>query len=375
MNGTQESQATGNLSVKQTIMNLLRRPLKLKQIKIDAVSLFCRQLATLVDAGIPLLKCLKILHQRTSHPQLQQTIQQVLQDVEQGASFSAAIEKFPAVFSPFFVNMIKVAEKGGSLDKSLKVVADVLEKDELTKMKVREALIYPMVTLLVGLLVVGLMIIVVVPMFTSFYTQANFDLPLPTKILLIIGDPKLLWVWLLLIGILGVFAGMYWKSHGTREFYDRNKLKLPIFGALFMKLYVARFCQNLGTLIQGGVPLLQSLDVVKETSENIVIIEAVEKTIQHVERGGRLEQPLREADIFPDVVVDMIAIGEEAGKLEVMLFKVAELYDGEITRAINMLTSSLQPILMVVLGLLTAFVAVSLFWPYFRLMSFFGAQF
>ncbi len=352
-----------------------RSSIKMKMIGVDAITLFCRQLSTLVDVGIPLLKCLQILYQRTAHPKLQSIIQRISQDIEQGAAFSTALEKFPKVFSPFFINMTRVAEKGGSLDESLKIVAEALEKEDLMKQKVRDALLYPMITLAVGVFVVLLLILVIVPMFGSLYAQQSFALPWPTKILLTIGDPRLIWVWILLIGGAAAFIIVYGKTHGDKAFFDRNKLKLPIFGPLFMKLYVTRFSRNFGTLLRGGVPMLQALDVVKETSENVVLTEAIDTMIQHVERGGRLEQPLREADIFPDVVVDMIAIGEEAGKLDLMLFKIADLYDGEIDRSINTLASSLQPILIVVLGLLTAFVAAAMFWPYFKMADFLGSTF
>ncbi len=349
--------------------------IKMKMIGVDAVTLFCRQLSTLVDVGIPLLKCLQILYQRTAHPKLQSIIHRISQDIEQGSAFSTALEKFPKVFSSFFINMTKVAEKGGALDDSLKIVADALEKEDVMKQKVRDALFYPLITLSVGVFVVVLLIAVIVPMFSSLYAQQNFELPWPTKLLMIIGDPRLIWVWILLIGGGIVFVLMYGKSHGSKAFYDRNKLKVPIVGPLFMKLYVARFSRNFGTLLRGGVPMLQALDVMKETSENTVLTEGIDGVVQHVERGGRLEQPLREADIFPDVVVDMIAIGEEAGKLDLMLFKVADLYDGEIDRSISTLASSLQPVMIVILGLLTAFVSAAMFWPYFRMADFLGKSF
>ncbi len=349
-----------------------RMSFKLKSIGVDAVALFCRQLSTLVDVGIPLLKCLQILQQRTNHPRLQAIIQDLSQYIEQGLSFSASLEKFPNVFSPFFINMTKIAEKGGSLDDSLKTVADAMEKEELMRQKVRDASFYPMITLGIGLFVVGILIAVVIPMFSNLYANQGIELPWPTKFLMTIGNPQLIWMWLLLIGGVVLFLFAYAKSHGGDLFLDRYKLKIPVFGPLFTKMYVARFSRNFGTLIRGGVPMLQALDVVKDTSDNIVLKDAVDNAIHHVERGGRLEQPLREADIFPDVVVDMIAIGEEAGKLDLMLFKIADLYDGEIERAINTMASSLQPILIVVLGLLTAFVAAAMFWPYFNMVDLLG---
>ncbi len=348
--------------------------LKLRAIGVNAVTIFCRQLSTLVDVGIPLLKCLQILHQRTSHEKLQAVILQLSQDIEQGRSFSTALEKFPSIFSPFFINMTKVAEKGGALDESLKIVADVMEKEELIRQKVRDALYYPMITLGVGVFVVMLLIAVIVPMFGDLYAQQNIDLPWPTQLLLAVGDPRMFWMWLLLIGGSVLFFFSYAHSKGNEVFFDRNKLKIPILGPLFTKLYVSRFSRNFGTLLRGGVPMLQALDVVKDTSENVVVREAVDRIIHHVERGGRIEQPLREAEVFPDVVVDMLAIGEEAGKLDLMLFKVAELYDEEIDRNINALASSLQPILIVILGFLTAFVAAAMFWPYFRMAEFLGSN-
>jgi type IV pilus assembly protein PilC len=326
-------------------------------------------LSTLVDVGIPLLKCLQILHQRTSHPKLQAIIQKLSEDIEQGTAFSAALEKFPNIFSPFFVNMTKVAEKGGSLDEALKEVADVLEKEETMKQKVKEALMYPLITLLVGVIVVVILVVGIIPMFENLYARGDISLPLVTKILIALGRPATLAVILLLLIGVGAFMYVYGQSHDSKAFYDRTKLKLPIFGQFFIKVSVARFARSFGTLIRGGVPMLQALDVVKETSENTVIAEAVGKTIQHVEGGGRLEQPLREADVFPDVVVDMVATGEEAGKLDLMLFKVAELYDGEVDRGITTMATSLQPILIVILGILTAFVAAAMFLPYFKMAS------
>ncbi len=376
MNGENETKETDDLTETTEEHPESKTVIKLKTIGVGAVTLFCRQLSTLVDVGIPLLKCLQVLYQRTSHSKLQSIIHQISQEIEAGSAFSAALEKFPKVFSAFFINMTKVAEKGGALDESLRIVADVLEKEDLMKQKVREALFYPIITLLVGLFVVGVLIFAVVPMFSDLYGgQESIDLPWPTEVLLVLGNPISVVVWVVLLVAIIVFIFWYGKSHGGRTFYDRNKLKLPIFGTLFRKLYVARFARNFGTLIRGGVPMLQALDVVKETSENIVVVEALDTVIQHVEHGGRLEQPLREADVFPDVVVDMVAIGEEAGKLDLMLFKIAELYEGEIDRSINTLASSLQPILIVVLGFLTAFVAAAMFWPYFRIAEFLGTGF
>lgn len=354
-----------------------RRGIKLKKIGVDAVTFFCRQLSTLVDVGIPLLKCLQILHQRTSNRMLRDIIQQLSQDIEQGTSFSEALEKFPKVFNPFFINMAKVAEKGGSLDEALRVVADVLEREDELRKEKNNALYYPAVTLVVGLVVIVVLIVGIIPIFAetfrdyseTFADQPGLQLPLPTKILMWFGSAPGI-VTLLLVFLLIVFFVIYGKKFIGKTFYDRAILRIPKIGTLFMNIYVTRFARNFGTLIQGGVPMLQALDVVKQTSENIIVAEAVDRVIQHVERGGRLEQPLREADVFPEVVVDMIATGEEAGKLDLMLSKIAELYDGEVARAVSTLPTLIQPVLIFILGFMTAFIALAMFWPYFRLASF-----
>lgn len=365
---TEEATETPDESVGEA-EHLIGGSIRMKAIGLNAVTLFCRQLATLVDVGIPLLKCLQILQQRTSNPRLQAIIQKLSQDIESGTAFSDALEKFPNVFSSFFVNMTKVAEKGGSLDEALKEVADVLEKEETMKQKVKEALTYPLITLLVGAVVIIILVVGIIPMFADLYARSEVALPLVTRILIAVGRPSTLAVILLLLVGVGAFLYVYGQSPDSKAFYDRTKLNVPIFGEFFMKLQVARFARSFGTLIRGGVPMLQALDVVKETSENSVIAEAVGKTIQHVEGGGRLEQPLRETDVLPDVVVDMIATGEEAGKLDLMLFKIAELYDGEVDRSINSMAASLQPILIVILGVLTAFVAAAMFLPYFQMAN------
>jgi type IV pilus assembly protein PilC len=350
-----------------------KRQIKLKAIGVGAVTFFCRQLSTLVDVGIPLLKCLQILHQRTTNQKLQKVIKHLSGDIEKGTAFSGALEKFPKVFNPFFVNMTKVAEKGGSLDEALKVVADVLEEEELMKQKVKSSLYYPLTTLLVGIVVVLVLVFTIIPWFRRMYGEHNIELPTITKTVLAITNPITLLLIVAAVIALIAFFMWYGKSSGSKVFYDRVKLKIPFFGQrLFMKMHVARFARNFGTLIRGGVPMLQALDVVKETSENTVIAEAVAQTIKHVESGGRLEQPLREADVFPDVVVDMIAIGEEAGKLDLMLFKIAELYDEEVERAINTLPSLIQPILIVILGIVTGVIAAAMFLPYFELVNFSG---
>jgi type IV pilus assembly protein PilC len=345
-----------------------------EKVSVKSVATFSRQLSTLVDVGIPLLKSLKLLEPRTSDPVLQRVINQVAQDIEIGNSFSEALAKHPAVFSKFFVNMIKVAEKGGSLERSLKIIADAIEKEDNIKRKIKNALRYPVITLIAAFLVVLVLFAGVIPVFRDLFQTQGMELPLPTRIL--IGASNLIvgywWLWLGLIVVLIIFHLFYRRTLSGRRFYDRLKMNLPIFGPLYRKMLVARFVQTFGTLIRGGVPLVQALQVVKDTSENLLVVEAIEKVSEHVEMGGRLEESLRKTQIFPDLVVDMIATGEEAGKLETMLFKVSDLYDAEIDSAINTLSSTIEPVLILIMGLLTAIVALAMFAPYFKLVQTLG---
>jgi type IV pilus assembly protein PilC len=345
-----------------------------EKVSVKSVATFSRQLSTLVDVGIPLLKSLKLLEPRTSDPVLQRVINQVAQDIEIGNSFSEALAKHPRVFSKLFINMIKVAEKGGSLERSLKIIADAIEKEDNIKRRIKNALRYPVITLIAAFLVVLVLFAGVIPVFRDLFQAQGMELPLPTRIL--IGVSNLIvgywWLWLGLIVVLVIFHLLYRRTLSGRRFYDRLKMNLPIFGPLYRKMLVARFVQTFGTLIRGGVPLVQALQVVKDTSENLVVAGAIEKVSEHVETGGRLEEPLRKTRVFPDLMVDMIATGEEAGKLETMLFKVSDLYDADIESTINTLSSTIEPVLIVMMGILTAIVALAMFAPYFKLVQTLG---
>lgn len=342
----------------------------MEKVDVKSVATFSRQLSTLIDVGIPLLKSLKLLEPRTSNPALQSIINQVAQDIEVGNSFSEALAKHPKVFSKLFINMIKVAEKGGSLERSLKIVADAIEKEENIRRKITSALRYPIIILIAAVLVVIVLFLGVMPIFRDLFQSQNIPLPLPTRFLLGVSSYLLPGI-ILIIGI-GIALYFYNRTPKGRIFFDRLKMKLPIFGPLYTKMLVARFVQTFGTLIRGGVPLVQALQVVKETSENVIVAEAIEKVSEHVEMGGRMEEPLRNAKVFPDLVVDMISTGEEAGKLETMLFKVSELYDAEVDNTINALAATIEPILIVAMGLLTAIVALAMFSPYFAFVKTLG---
>jgi len=343
----------------------------LARINKRQIMTFCRQLSVLIDVGMPLLEALRTLEQRTSDSRLRRVVQDLSDNVEQGEAFSLSLSKFPKIFSSFFINMIIVAERGGSLDKSLRMLANHLEKEDLIRAKVRRALIYPSMTIAVGLVVVMLVLSIVLPSFATLYQGENVKLPFPTRVLMGSGwFLKEFW-WPLAVVIALIVLGLkyYSKTVGGNLVLDRLKLKLPLFGELFTKIHVAQFCQTLGSLLQGGVPILRSLGIVRETTGNQVIARTMRETSQVVEMGGKIIEPLERAGVFPGLALDLIAVGEEAGQLDAMLLKIADTYQEEVDRTIDNFSSFIEPLLLLVVGLFAALIAYAVFLPYFSLVD------
>ncbi|MBI4640981.1 MAG: type II secretion system F family protein [Candidatus Tectomicrobia bacterium] len=332
---------------------------------------FCRQISVLIDVGMPLLEALRTLENRTSDSRLRRVIEELGDSVEQGESFSSSLSKFPRLFSSFFVNMVIVAERGGSLDKSLRMLANHLEKEDLIRAKVRRALIYPAMTIAVGLVVVMLVLSIVIPSFATLYQGENVKLPLPTRILIGAGwFFKTFWFPLLLVIALIVLGFRYYsRTTGGQMILDRLKLRLPLFGDLLTKIHVGQFCQTLGSLLQGGVPILRSLGIVRETIGNQVIAQTMRETSQVVEMGGKIIEPLERAGVFPWLALDLIAVGEEAGQLDAMLLKIADTYQEEVDRTVDNFSSFIEPLLLLVVGLFAALIAYAVFLPYFSLVD------
>jgi type IV pilus assembly protein PilC len=336
------------------------------------VVILTRQLATMIDAGLPLVQCLDILGSQTENKALATVIGQVRTDVESGATFADALKKHPKVFDNLYVNMVAAGEAGGILDTILQRLATYMEKFAKIKKQIKSAMIYPSVILFVAVAVVSLLLIVVVPMLGAMFKEAGQALPLPTRIVLTISDFLKGWGGLItLIIIVGSIVGIkqFRKTEKGLRMTDAIALKLPVAGSLIQRVSVAKFTRTLGTLMTSGVPILEGLLIVSRTAGNKVVEEAIVTTRQSVSEGKTLAEPLGRSQVFPAMVVQMIAVGEATGALDNMLNKIADFYDDEVDSAVAALTSLLEPMLMIFLGITVGFVIVAMYMPIFQMGS------
>ncbi len=336
------------------------------------VVILTRQLATMIDAGLPLVQCLDILGSQTENKALASVVGQVRTDVESGATFADALKKHPKVFDNLYVNMVAAGEAGGILDTILQRLAAYMEKFAKIKKQIKSAMIYPSVILFVAVAVVTLLLIVVVPMLGAMFKEAGQALPLPTRIVLAISDFLKGWGGLItLIIIVGSIVGIkqFRKTEKGLRMTDAIALKLPVAGSLIQRVSVAKFTRTLGTLMTSGVPILEGLLIVSRTAGNKVVEEAIVTTRQSVSEGKTLAEPLGRSKVFPAMVVQMIAVGEATGALDNMLNKIADFYDDEVDSAVAALTSLLEPMLMIFLGITVGFVIVAMYMPIFQMGS------
>ena len=341
-------------------------------VKPRDITLFSRQFATMIGAGLSLTKCLSILGQQTESAALRVIITQIGRDVESGQSLSDAMSRHPKVFPPIFVNMIRSGETGGVLDEVLNRVADHFEREATIKGRIKSAMTYPIAMGSLVLLILIAMLIFVVPTFQSMFAALGGTLPLPTQILVNISEgarglPGLLTV----IGVIAVVVLFrWWKSTDSGRYtWDGIKLRMPVFGTLIRKMALSRFTRTFGTLTAAGVPILSALDIVGSTSGNEVIHRAVSKVRSAIKEGETIAKPLGENPIFPAMVVQMIAVGEETGALDAMLGKIADFYDEEVTTGVDGLTSLIEPLMMATLGLVVGGVVIALYMPMFEVIN------
>lgn len=340
-----------------------------KRVKQKEVAVMSRQLATMVNAGLSLLRSLSVLKEQAANPALAKVIGDVRNDVEKGSSLSAALERQPKVFSKLYVAMIKAGESGGVLDETLNRLADTLEAQMALRSKVKSAMAYPVAVLgLVVVVVIGMMLFVV-PQFVGMYSNLGGTLPLPTRLL--IGVSNLLTKFWYLFGMLtvgGVWGFRRWKKTeaGTRV-WDKFKLKVPVFGLLTHKTAISRFSRTLAVLARTGVPILPALSIVEQTVGSTVVADAVKAVGASVKEGDSLSGPLENHSVFPPMVVQMMAVGEETGALDAMLEKVADFYDQEVNDTVDALTSLLEPLMIVFMGLTVGAILVALYLPMFGL--------
>lgn len=352
-----------------------------KRVRQRDVVIFSRQFATMVNSGLSLIKALSVLVDQTSSKTLAGVIQQVKADVEQGTSLSAALEKHPKAFNSLYVSMVRAGEVGGVLDETLNRLADMLESSLNLRSKVKSAMAYPAV---VGILILSVttgMIVFVVPIFQSMYEDLAADsgrdvaLPLPTQVLVAISTAIINWWFLIVLGIgLGIFLFRRWKrTEAGRLTWDGVKLRIPIFGKLFHKTSLSRFSRTFAVLSRTGVPVLQTLDITAETANNAKIELAVADVKSSVREGESLAQPLARHPIFPPMVVQMMAVGEETGALDSMMSKVADFYDREVDDMVNSMTALIEPLLIVIMGVTVGGILISLYLPIFQMSQLVGA--
>jgi type IV pilus assembly protein PilC len=340
-------------------------------VKLKHLSIFARQFATMINSGLPILRALAILSEQSQSKELSKVLFDVRSDVEQGASLSGAMSKHPKAFNDLFIAMVKSGETGGVLDSVLLRLADMIEDEVELRRKIKSAMTYPIAVVALVVLIMGAMLFFVVPQFESIYSQLGGKLPLPTRILLGISKTvRSYWYMVVLAIVGGVFAfRRIKKTPQGRRAIDGFKLKVPIFGALFHKTAVARFSSTLGMLLRSGVPILQALDIVSETVNNKIISSAVEDVQGSVREGETIARPLSKHAVFPSMVVQMLAVGEETGQIDTMLDKVAAFYNSEVSAAVDALTSLIEPLLIAVIGGFVGAAVIALYMPMFNIIK------
>jgi type IV pilus assembly protein PilC len=338
-------------------------------IKTRELVIFTRQFATMIDAGLPLVQCLDILGTQQDNPTFKAVIREIKQDVEQGSTFADALRKHPKPFDALYVNLVQAGEIGGILDTILNRLAVYLEKADALARKVKGAMVYPTTVLVVAIAVVVLMLVKIIPTFEKMFADFGGQLPGPTQVVIDISHWMQEWLVFFIVAIVAALVAYLQARKRIPKFRratDALALKLPVFGPLLRKVAVARFSRTLGTMIASGVPILDGLDIVSRTAGNVVIEEALNDVRAAISEGKTIAEPLSESEVFPGMVVQMIAVGEETGAMESMLSKIADFYDDEVDAAVEALTAMLEPAMMVVLGGTVGALPVAMYLPIFK---------
>lgn len=361
------------VSVTRRRRSFLSADMSVGSNKVDLrdVAVFSRQLATMVNAGLSIIRALAILTDQTESKALASIAQQMKADIERGLSLSQAISKHPKVFPPVYLSMVRSGETGGMLDEVLLRLAVTMEKQLELRRRIKSAMTYPIAIGCIIVLIVGAMLMFVVPMFEGMYRDLGGTLPAPTRMLIAVSGLLTSYWWAVgaatVVGIVGVRR---WRATPDGRYsLDRLMLKLPVFGQLVHKTAIARFTRTLASLIRSGVPIMESLDIVGDTAGNAVVSRATADAKDHVRVGESLSASLAGHDVFPEMVVQMMAVGEETGALDDMLEKIAEFYDSEVSATVDALTSLIEPLLMVAMGLTVGGMVVALYMPMFQIIN------
>ena len=362
---------------KMMMVNIREQPkqisfsLKRKSVSTRDIVIFTRQFATMINAGLPLVQSLDILAKQTENPALSEVTRQVVYDVESGHTLADAFSKHPKAFTDLYVNMVAAGEAGGILDTILLRLATFLEKNDALMRKVKGAMVYPGVIFTVAAVAVAVLLIFVIPTFQAMFASVNLELPLPTRI--VIGASQLLinywWVILAVIGLAIFGIRRYYATDDGRKRIDQMLLNAPVLGDMLRKSAVSRFTRTLGTLISSGVSILDGLEITAKTAGNRVIHDAVMASRQSIAGGETIAAPLEKSKVFPPMVISMIAVGEQTGGLDEMLSKIADFYDDEVDVAVSALLSLMEPIMIVVLGVIVGGMVVAMYLPIFDMVN------
>ncbi|MFU8892622.1 MAG: type II secretion system F family protein [Luteolibacter sp.] len=350
------------------------------RVKPKNLMIFTRQLATLIDSGLPLLRSLTVLHKQEPNPLLKSTIGNLADSVQGGSTFSESLATHPKVFNKLYVNMVKAGELGGVLEIVLNRLAEYQEKAQKLKNKIISAMVYPVIVMFIAVGILVFLMIFIVPQFREMFSDTGDDLPMISQIVFGLSEfmlsgpfvvPNAAFVFIVIM--VGVFLFNLWgRTKPGRNVIDVAKLRMPVFGDIQRKSAVSRFARTLGTLVTSGVPILQALNITRDTAGNVVISKAIEKVHEAVKEGESIVTPLQASGVFPNMVISMVDVGEETGQLPEMLLKVAEVYDDEVDNAVTALTSILEPIMIVILALVVGSVVFALFLPLIKMISTMG---
>jgi general secretion pathway protein F len=355
---------TGDISVSDSAGSFFRK------VRLRELSVMTRQLATLLGAGLPLIPSLNVLVTQSTHPQLKRTLAQIKEEVNEGNSLTASMAHFPQVFPSYYVNMVKAGEASGTVELVLDRLADFNENQQALKTKIRSALAYPIFMFLVGSVVLFFLIAFVVPNITGIFQEMHQTLPGITVFLIVVSNFLKSFWWVIGLAAAVTLIGLRYavtRTEKGRYLCDKTKLKIPLFGSLIQKMAVARFSRTLGTLLQSGVPLLTALEIVRHVVSNQIISDEIHKASKNVEEGQSLSLPLSKSGFFPPMTVEMISIGEQSGNVEAMLYRIADAYEREVEASVTMMTSLLEPIMILTMGLVVGFIVISILLPIFEM--------
>jgi type IV pilus assembly protein PilC len=335
------------------------------------IAIFTRQFSVMIDAGLPLVQCLEILGTQQNNRTFQKILFQVRQDVESGATLADALRKHPAAFDDLYSNMVAAGEAGGILDTILQRLSTYIEKIVKLRAAVRSAMVYPVAVILIAVGVVWVILWKVIPTFATLFEGLGAQLPLPTRITIALSKFIGGWWWMIFmsLGLTAYLINRYYKTPAGRYRIDKLLLKVPVLGSVLRKIAVARFCRTLGTLVSSGVPILEGLQITARTAGNAVVAEAIMATRASVEQGKTISEPLKGTDVFPPMVVQMVAVGEQTGALETMLNKIADFYEDEVDEATANMLAMLEPIMIMFLGIVIGGIVISMYMPMFDLIS------